>query len=219
MNGIRNNVVFCGFDDVEKNSFWLNDIRNIEWENGVYYDDVTEKLKHRFPYVIYVDTIENAIRHQGFAIFIKVDYSEIKNKTKREIDIYYRGLFHKFDCIYLYNAKFKESQLNNFSNITFVGEELLCGELDDFMNGEYFYFLKKKAMKKKSTLKVLEKVEKIRLFLKENKVMSSEEIIDYLNVSTRSIQRYMKILNDLYNCIGYDYYNNEWYYIRAKNKV
>lgn len=217
MNGIRNNVIFCGFDEVDKNSFWLNDVREY-LEVGVYFDDIAKRLKHRFPYVIYVDTLSDAIKHQGHAIFIKVDKS-IKSKTKREIDLYYRSLLYKYDRIYLYNASFKEKDLNKFSNITFIGEDVLCGELDEFINQEYYYFIEKKSVLKKNTPKVLSNVNKIKEYMKYKKIATSEDISREFNMNIRSIQRYMKILNDLNNCIGCDYYNNEWYYISPKISV
>lgn len=218
MNGIRNNVVFCGFNDIEKNSFWLTDIRDIDWEQGVYYDDISKRLKHRFPYVVYVDSIEEALKHQGFAIFLKVEYDEIANKTKREIDMYYRSTFYKYDCIYLYNEQFLEKKLNNFSNITFIGEELMCGELDDFVNHEYFYYLKNKESEDKVQSKIISNIYNVKKYLKKNKTAKSREIAREFNISERTVQRYMKILNNLENCVGCDYYKNEWYYISAQNR-
>lgn len=217
MNGIRNNVVFCGFNEIERNSFWLNDIRkDVMWEKGVYYDEITKALKHRFPYVIYEESYKCAEKHQGFALFLKVKYSKIVNMSKREIDIYYRSRFFKYTMIYLYNEKFDNKKLNKFSNVIFIGEKEMNGELDDFMNKEYFYYLENKNKIENMSFKMLNRINDLKKYLQVTKVSNSKEISNKFGVSVRSIQRYMHMLNDIYNCIGYDYYKDEWYYIGAK---
>ena len=54
-------------------------------------------------------------------------------KYKREIDLYYRSLLYKYDRIYLYNASFKEKDLNKFStkelNINSFSQEMIKWEL------------------------------------------------------------------------------------------
>ena len=56
-------------------------------------------------------------------------------------------------------------------------------------------------------------MKKILNYLKDYKTIKTSKIEKDLNLNKRTIQRYMKDINDIHHSVGYDYSNNEWYFV------
>ena len=57
------------------------------------------------------------------------------------------------------------------------------------------------------------KLEYLYNYLKDYKTIKTSKVASDLNLNERTIQRYMKDINNIYHNVGYDYLNNEWYFI------
>lgn len=198
------NIVLCGFSPKEKKLHYLDDVRTTknDW-------DEDEDISHRFPYLVYVNTLEEALHHQGFLLIINRNI--IKTKEK-EFDIKYRKRLAKYNLIMILNDTYQGiTKANRFSRI------IKCNYEDFFLNGmpyyiDYLYvnsFSKENKITKKNTIKLSELYE----IIKQKKEISTKEILKETGFSDRSIQRYMYNINKIYNCIGYDYSKNVWYFI------
>ena len=71
----------------------------------------------------------------------------------------------------------------------------------------------KNENKTKYTKPRINNIEKIYKYIKNYKTIKTSQIAKELKISERMVQRYMKYINEIYNNIGYDYSNNEWYII------
>lgn len=186
MNKFKKNIVIVGFLEDEKRSISIPPIGEIN----------------------YFDKIEQSKNHQGYLIIVN-------NKTNEDIvsfDKKYRKIINKFVKVYLYNEHYKESY-NKWSNIQLVNRDLFL--YDSLYYWDLYDEYKNNVLleDKKYTKKRLENITKLYNYLKDYKVIKTSKIKEDLNINDRMIQRYMKDINDLYNNIGYDYYNNQWYII------
>lgn len=191
MNKAKKNVVIVGFpDEVERRFVSIPYI-----ENGM---------------VRYVDSISDATKYQGY--YIIIDNSD--DLSIIEIDKKYRRTLNRFEIIYIYNEKYKEkyykySRIQTINRDIFRdwGYQLSC-DWDAY---------KKRVEKAIENIKYnKDKEEKLNIlynFIKDKNEITTKEIKDKLNLSERSIQRYMKDINDIYKSVGYDYSNNKWYFI------
>ena len=71
----------------------------------------------------------------------------------------------------------------------------------------------------KITKNKMAKIRQLYEVMKKNKELSTKKISDEVVFSYRNIQRYMYNLNRVYNCIGYDYSRNIWYFIDEKKNL
>lgn len=191
MNKAKKNVVVVGFPDESERKFV-----SIPWiENGE---------------VHYVDTLSDATKYQGY--FIIIDNTD--NKSLIDIDKKYRRTLNRFEVIYVYNEKYdikyyKYSRINTINRDIFydLSYEFSC-DWDDY---------KERVETTKKIIKYnKDKEEKISIlynFIKNKKEITTKEIKEALNISDRSIQRYMTDINNIYKSVGYDYSNNIWYFI------
>ena len=191
MNKAKKNVVIVGFpDEVERRFVSIPYI-----ENGM---------------VRYVDSLSDATKYQGY--YIIIDNSDALSII--EIDKKYRRTLNRFEIIYIYNEKYKEkyykySRIQTINRDIFRdwGYQLSC-DWDAY---------KKRVEKAIENIKYnKDKEEKLNIlynFIKDKNEITTKEIKDKLNLSERSIQRYMKDINDIYKSVGYDYSNNKWYFI------
>lgn len=191
MNKAKKNVVIVGFpDEVERRFVSIPYI-----ENGM---------------VRYVDSLSDATKYQGY--YIIIDNSD--DLSIIEIDKKYRRTLNRFEIIYIYNEKYKEkyykySRIQTINRDIFRdwGYQLSC-DWDAY---------KKRVEKAIENIKYnKDKEEKLNIlynFIKDKNEITTKEIKDKLNLSERSIQRYMKDINDIYKSVGYDYSNNKWYFI------
>ncbi len=187
------NVVLVGFDRVERNSI------------NLYCGDRQER---KFPFVSHVSTLEEAFNKQGFLLIIHGDLvSDIY-----EFDKKYRCKLSKYCLVFVYK-NIKETYFK-FSNIRTIDEyylynDSLMYQLDDLYEEYYDSF---KAFN--YTKKRMEQINLLFNYLKDKNKITSDVISVDLNISLRQVQRYMVDVNDVYNCIGYNYSLNEWYIIK-----
>lgn len=152
----RRNLILCGFSQVEKNSTNLSDIR--ERKDMWYGDDYT----HRFPYLLYVNTLDEAFQHQGFLLIINCG---IRNMV--EIDKNYRKKFKNYDMIMVVTDNNEAlSKPDQYSGIYKISKNYLYGLF--YMNVEEIYRNYKKEIIERPhyIAKKLDKMEQIIQLLK-----------------------------------------------------
>lgn len=190
MNKAKKNVVVVGFSKIERNSLSLPAI-----ENNV---------------VHYVDEIKEAIKYQGYMLVI----DNSKNINLVDLDKRYRKSFRKFEKILIYNKDYKWSY-NKWSRFEKINNDIFYDM--SYGMGEEWDEYKLKMEQGNEPIKFncdkKEKLNELINYLKDYKTIKTEKIVSDLNMNIRSIQRYMSDLNEIYNSIGYDYSNNEWYFI------
>ncbi len=184
----------------DSNNYYLCDKRDM---------DIEDESFLRFPYIIYVNELEDIKRKQGFLLIINEDYLNVTNHI--DIDKKYRKLFNHFNLVYIItndNQKINMFHIN-FSNIYFVDTEYF--DDDVLMEIYYDYILKNNKIKfSKKKMLILDKMNK---YFKNKYSVNTKELKEYLNISYRNVERYMNDYNKIYKNIGYDYVNNEWYII------
>ncbi len=194
----RKNIVYCGFNETEKRSLILY------LAPGPAYDEDEITPYRKAPINIMIDTFEEAMKHLGLALYLKVDENinlvEFDKKYRKKLDYWF---------IRLYNQNFQYKN-NKFSNISLIDEREMFG---DYFDQAVYYI--DTYYKKHKTLKIhpkrREKLDYIHNFMKKKKEVKSNELVSVFNINIRNIQRYMNDINILYNDIGYDYSKNIWY--------
>lgn len=191
MNKAKKNVVVVGFlDEVERKFV------SIPWiENGK---------------VHYVKSLSEATKYQGY--FIIIDNTD--NKSLIDIDKKYRRTLNRFEVIYVYNENYEEKYYK-YSRINTINREIFNDWGYQFSCDWDEY--KERVETTKENIKYnKDKQEKLNIlynFIKDKKEITTKEIKEKLNISDRSIQRYMTDINNIYKSVGYDYSNNIWYFI------
>ena len=66
---------------------------------------------------------------------------------------------------------------------------------------------------KKYNITKQNQLESLYNYLKDYKIVKTSKIASDLNLNERTIQRYMEDINNIYHNVGYDYSNNEWYFV------
>jgi len=190
MNKAKKNVVVVGFSKIERNSLSLPAI-----ENNV---------------VHYFDSLKDVIKYQGYMLVI----DNSKNLNLVDLDKRYRKSFRKFEKVLIYNKDYKWSY-NKWSRFEKINNDIFYDM--SYSMGEEWDEYKLKMEQGKESIKFNcdknEKLNELVNYLKDFKTIKTEKIANDLNMNIRSIQRYMSDLNEIYNSIGYDYSNNEWYFI------
>jgi len=188
MNKAKKNIVIVGFSDIEIRSIAAPEIgKNI-----------------------YVNTMNEAKKHQGYLIIIN-------NKSSTnvvEFDKKYRKTTNKYAKVWLYNKEYKDTY-NKWSNTNFVNNDIFLLDSLNFWDeyDRYKFDIEHLETKTKHTHKKLIKLEKLYNYLKDYKTIKTSKIVDDLKISEKMVQRYMQDINNIYHNIGYDYSNNEWYII------
>ena len=196
MNKEKRNVVLVGFNDWDKHL-------------ALFY---RHKRYGRFPKVIFVDTLEEGLKHQGFMIVIKTD-EEFDNFV--DYDINNRHLFHKFVNVEICSTKYKYfSRSNDFSKIRFYGSARMRDYDYNIFIAYYKWYIEKED--KKFTQKRKNNIEKLHNYLKGKRFVTTEEIVEEFKVSDRWVLRYMTDVNDIYQNIGYDSYKKRWYIVKQR---
>lgn len=200
MNDCSRNIVILGFD---KDKIDLNDIRDVKdkWDSYSYINN------HRFPYLVFVNCLDDALKHQGFMLII--------NDNIFNIDDYYlfdmknRKRFKKYNLVLILND---DVSLINVSNNSLSKFKLIRkSNINDlFVIHLYNEF---NLNKKSFTKKRIDKLERLKEYLKDKKYINSSEIASYFNISLRSVQRDMKDMNILYDNVGYDNDKRCWYIV------
>ena len=189
MNKAKKNVVIVGFKDIEKRC--------------VSYPYIENSIVH------YCNTISEAIKYQGYMIII----NNKENIDLVTLDKKYRKSLNKYERILIYNEKYKW-EYNKWSRFEKVDREIfndysyqLGEEWDKYKLDKEHEVTKKYNITKQSNL------ERLYNYLKDYKTIKTFKIASDLNLSERTIQRYMEDLNNIYHSVGYDYSKNEWYFI------
>ena len=198
MNDYSRNVVVVGLNKKELGLSDIRDLRN-EWDSYLYKDN------RRFPYLVVVDTLEDALKHQGFMLII----------NNLSIDDYYlfdmnnRKKFKKYNLVLILS---NDINLNNISNNSISKIKLIR---KNNVNDLFLYRLYKDFNLKKVTFTKnrIAKLEKINDYIKNKKYIQSSEIANYFNISLRSVERDMKDINYLFDNVGYDNDKRCWYVI------
>lgn len=197
-NDYRKNVVYCGFNEVEKRSLVLYDS-----PGPLCYDyEITPYRKA--PINIIVDTFDEALKHRGLALYLKVDRDidlvRFDKKYRKKLDYWF---------VRLYNQEFKYKD-NKYSNISFIDErEMFSDYIDQTVHYIETYFKKHKTLKLHPKKK--EKLDLLHDYMKQKKELKTSDLAVAFNINIRNVQRYMNDINTIYNDVGYDYSNNIWY--------
>lgn len=139
MNKGYRNVVFVGFTKKEQKEIKIEDTRK-QKQNWF----MMANHLHRFPYVIYLNNIKEALKHQGFAIFLK----NIEEKTIKK---YYKTLTRKYYHVILCTNKIINKDLG-FEAISI--EKLYEEKIVRDLNSWYFNYLKEERHKKELDEKI-----------------------------------------------------------------
>ena len=197
MNDIKRNVVFVGFSDNQKK---LVSEDSYKWD--------------KFPKLIFEETIDAALKHQGFLIVIK---AENMPNNFLEFDINNRHYFKNYDkviyCVknyrYMTNTTFSK-----MSKISFEPFNYFYNFNSYFLIRMYKEYLKNNNSNK--TKKRLDNIESLNNYLKGKKKVTTEEIMKHFGVSSKWVQRYMADVNQKYHNIGYDYLDKCWYIVKQR---
>ena len=206
MNQYKRNVVIVGLNEKEKAKLFFKDIRELkdEWKD----DDYT----HRFPHVIFEDTLEDGLKHQGFLLIVKMD---LANDNYLEYDIKNRHKFKMFYKAYLYDENIKTPPINmynRYKKIRFVDSyNLFYNVSQSFLEREYEEYIENEKRISKMTKKRKNNIEKLNKYLKGKKNVTREQIEKDLNVSRKWVIRYMNDLFITHQNIGLITHNKEWY--------
>ena len=188
MNKTKKNIILVGFNDVEGKSIQIPPI-------GKNY---------------YLNNMNEAKNHQGYLIII----NNKDNINLVEFDKKYRKILNKYVNVWLYNEKYNDTY-NKWSNIRMVNRDIFLFDSLYFWDqyDEYKYLVEHETVNKKYTDKRLNNIANLHNYLKKYSTIKTSKISHDLKINSRMIQRYMKDINDIYNNIGYDYSNNEWYVV------
>lgn len=190
MNKTRKNVVIVGFlDEAERRSV---SIPFIDGGN-----------------IHYVSNLSEATKFQGYMILI----DNRDNIDLVELDKKYRKTFNRFELIYIYNEKYKE-RYYKYSRFKTWNREIFCDLSYEFAcDWDDYKKIKENSIKTKYNKNKETKLNMLYNFIKDKKEITTKEIKKILGISERNIQRYMEDINNIYHNVGYDYSNNEWYFI------
>lgn len=190
MNKAKKNIVVVGFNEIERNCL------------GIPYDNP----------IHYVASLSEATKYQGYLLLI----DNKDNKSIVELDKKYRKTFHKYELIWIYSDKYRKyKDEDKWSKIQRVNNDIFNDGYNASIEWDEYKY------KKEHTNKIIikynndkkKKLDILYNYIKDYKTIKTKQIVEDLNIDERTIQRYMKDLNDIYHNIGYDYSNNEWYFI------
>lgn len=197
MNKAKKNIVIVGFTESERNSISVPSLSETDSREALHY----------------IDNLLDVHKYQGYLLI--VDNKD--NKSIIEIDKKYRKVFNKFERILLYNENYeKQYSVDSWNRIEKIGRELFVLDVLYFYDEWEEYKNKKEHVNIKAIEYNKDKESKLNIlynYLKKYNTRKTSEISKNLNISERTIQRYMHDLNEIYHNIGYDYSLNEWYFV------
>ncbi len=198
MSNIKKNIVIVGFTEIERNSISIPSLEEPYcYSQKVYYVDSLDKVKYQ-GYMLIVDNKDNI--------------------SIRELDKKYRNIFNKFEVVRIYNEKYDSNYQEKWLSVEKIGRELF--EYDGYSLGEDWDSYKDRIENNKGSIRFnkdkKEKLDMLYNYIKNYETIKTKDIANALNLSERSIQRYMKDLNTIYHNVGYDYSNDEWYFNNRK---
>lgn len=189
MNKAKKNIVIVGFNDIEKRS--------------ISYPYIEKSTVH------FCNSISQAIKYQGYMVII----NNKENINLIILDMKYRKSLKKYERILIYNEKYNWSY-NKWSKFEKVNRDIFNDCSYQFGEEWDKYKIKReKEINKKSNTTKKNKIERLYNYLKNYKKIKTSKIAEDIKINERTIQRYMLEINNIYHNIGYDYSNNEWYFI------
>lgn len=202
MNKGYRNVVFIGFTKEEQKEIKIKDARK-QKENWF----MMASHLHRFPYVVYLDNIKEALKHQGFIIFLK-------NEDEQNIKKYYKTLIRKYYHVILCTTEIINPDLGvETINIQRLYEEKIIRDL----NSWYYRYLKEEEYKKELNAKINNNPKKgaiageLKAYIKEKENFTAKEISKHFNIPLRTAQRHINYMNEIYENVKYDVKTKTWY--------
>lgn len=199
------NIVFCNFSDIEKNWITINDIRD---EKDIWTDECDEN--HRFPYIKFVDNFYDLFRSNGFIAVIKAkdinyDVGSFDKKNHKR--------FKKFNYIAIVDEKYKETEkFDKYSKIGLINYDLFTLEYSAW-NLDTFY-KKHNVQYKKNYKKIKKNYETKIIKALQNNEINSKQLSEILNVSIRTVERYMFVLSNGEYSIRYNKKRKCWYLLK-----
>lgn len=197
------NVIFVGFTLKEQSKIKIKDIRKLKSN----WSFMASHLR-RFPYVLHLQTIEEALKHQGFAVIIKYrDELSLEAFYKK----YYKRLSKKYYHVIVCN------KWQNTSEIEMIDEEKLYS--DRFileLNSWYYAFLKSEERRRELEIKIKEKPKKgnfaleLKEYIKDKDSITSKEIANHFNLPLRTAQRYINYMQEIFENVEYDHKTKSW---------
>lgn len=208
----KRNIVFVGFDQEELEKLEFKDIRESKehWNNN----DFT----HRFPRLVYLDTLEQAKRHQGLILFLKMeeefDFVEYDRKNRKKFKNYeyvFLVVKEKSNIQSFYQVVNLAHILNQYSKIAIIQFFHLRYHPSIHIVLEYIYKQTLQNSKKTLSRIRLENVEKLKTYTQNNKYIDIKKSAFELQVSTKWIKRYLMDMNLIYHNVGYDKQEQQFY--------
>lgn len=189
MNKAKKNIVIVGFTKEERKSIGLPYIEN----NKVHY----------------LESLNDIYKYQGYLLI----YDNKSNKNLVELDKKYRKSFNKYERVLVYNSSYKYRR-DKWSRIEKVNrtifQDISYSILEEW---EEYKRTKETAKIQEISIVKLEKLNILYNYIKKYKTVKTNKIITDLSINARLVERYMNDLNLIYHNIGYDYSQNEWYFI------
>jgi len=200
MNKYSRNIVIVG-----KNNYDIKDIRDTKdnWSNSDY--------THRFPYIIEVNDLKEALNHQGFLLII--NELDIEPISYIDFDIKYRNKFKNYNLVIINSDKIGKNNQNILDTKLIINKKFYLNNL--ILTNMYEYYINEKKHIK-FTLKRKQNIDMLYNYLKDKTFITTKKISNDLKVSKRWVQRYMQDINLLYENIGYDENNKRWYITSTK---
>lgn len=200
MNKYSRNIVIVG-----KNNYDIKDIRDTKdnWSNSDY--------THRFPYIIEVNDLKEALNHQGFLLII--NELDIEPISYIDFDIKYRNKFKNYNLVIINSDKIGKNNQNILDTKLIINKKFYLNNL--ILTNMYEYYINEKEHIK-FTLKRKQNIDMLYNYLKDKTFITTKKISNDLKVSKRWVQRYMQDINLLYENIGYDENNKRWYITSTK---
>ena len=193
MNNIKRNIVLVGFK-LNEQKMILKDY--VKWD--------------KFPKFIFVETLEEALKHQGFMLLIKdLEFKE----NFYNFDINNRHCFRKYIMVKIITNN-KTGYRDSYSKISIEPKNSIYG-----YDAQYFIYLYKRYLANdidKMTFKRRNNIDNLYKYLKGKRFITIKEIQKDLKVSDKWVKRYMQDVNNKYQNIGFDKYNNRWYIVKNK---
>lgn len=205
MNQGKRNIVFVGFQEKEIEQLKFKDIRS---KKKVWNDT---DLTHRFPRLVYLNSLKEAKRHQGLILFLKME----KEINFVEYDIKNRKQFKNYDYVFLIvdekDRIERPYQIFNIVQIISWHSKIALMKISCLvyhpglqvsLESLYEMYLKKSYQTLSKTR--LHNIERLKQYVQDKTYIDIKKAALELHVSTKWIERYLKDMNFCYHNVGYD---------------
>ena len=199
------NVVCVGFNHLEQQVIKIIDTRKLknDWS-------LMNPNFYRFPYVLYFNSLEEALKHQGFVIFIK-------NNNQNDI-VYFKKHLKKLNTNYYHVilcTKNESIELNEKYE-TILESKLYNEKIVMDLRSWYYKYLQSMEKKEEITNKIKmnhrkgHKALELKTYFDNKDHVTSKEIAEHFNIPLRTAQRYVKYMKDIFDNVVYDAKTKTW---------